>query len=134
MSQISRREFLKGSLASAASLAMAGVGLGALSASASAEGIYTPGTYSASAVGMGNVTVTATFDENSIVDVVLDVSEETPAIGQAAAEELTAQVLAAQSAEIDGVSGASLTTNAVKLALANCIAQAKGETVVSGSA
>ena len=75
MSQISRREFLKGSLASAASLAMAGVGLGALSASASAEGIYTPGTYSASAVGMGNVTVTATFDENSIVDVVLDVSE-----------------------------------------------------------
>ncbi len=134
MSQISRREFLKGSLASAASLAMAGVGLGALSTSASAEGIYAPGTYSASAVGMGNVTVTATFDESSIVDVVLDVSEETPAIGQAAAEELTAQVLAAQSAEIDGVSGASLTTNAVKLALANCIAQAKGETVVSGSA
>ena len=92
MSQISRREFLKGSLASAASLAMAGVGLGALSTSASAEGIYAPGTYSASAVGMGNVTVTATFDENSIVDVMLDVAEETPAIGQAAAEELAAQV------------------------------------------
>ena len=134
MADISRREFLKGSVAGAASLTLAGLGLGALSTKASAEGIYTPGTYSASATGMGTVTVTATFDENSIVDVVLDVAEETPAIGQAAAEELTAQVLAAQSAEIDGVTGATLTTSAVKLALNNCIAQAKGETVVSGSA
>ena len=133
MADISRREFLKGSVAGAASLTLAGLGLGALSTKASAEGIYTPGTYSASATGMGTVTVTATFDENSIVDVVLDVAEETPAIGQAAAEELTAQVLAAQSAEIDGVTGATLTTSAVKLALNNCIAQAKGETVVSGS-
>ena len=133
MSELSRRDFLKGSLAGAASLAMAGVGLGALNAKATAAGIYTPGTYSASAVGMGNVTVTATFDENSIVDVVLDLAEETPAIGQVAKDELLAQVMTAQSAEIDGVSGASLTSEAVRVALKNCIAQAKGETVSSGS-
>ena len=84
MSNLSRRDFLKGSLAGAASLAMAGVGLGAVNAKASADGLYTPGTYSATATGMGTVTVTATFDENSIVDVVLDLAEETPAIGQAA--------------------------------------------------
>ncbi len=134
MADISRRDFLKSSVAGAASLTLAGLGLGALSAKASADGLYTPGTYSATATGMGTVTVTATFDENSIVDVVLDVSEETPAIGQLAADELVAQVLAAQSAEIDGVTGATLTSNAVKLALNNCIAQAKGEAVVSGSA
>lgn len=134
MADISRREFLKGSVAGAASLTLAGLGLGAFRAKASADGLYTPGTYSATAAGMGTVTVTATFDESSIVDVVLDVSEETPAIGQLAADELVAQVLAAQSAEIDGVSGATLTSNAVKLALNNCIAQAKGEAVVSGSA
>ena len=134
MADISRRDFLKSSVAGAASLTLAGLGLGAFNAKAAADGIYTPGTYSATATGMGTVTVTATFDENSIVDVVLDVAEETPAIGQAAAEELTAQVLAAQSAEIDGVSGASLTSNAVRLALNNCIAQAKGEAVASGSA
>lgn len=133
MSDISRREFLKGSIAGAASLAIAGMGLGAMKTTASADGLYTPGTYSATATGMGTVTVTATFDESSIVDVVLDVSEETPAIGQLAAEELTAQVLAAQSAEIDGVSGASLTSQAVRVALGNCIAQAKGEAVNSGS-
>ncbi len=134
MADISRRDFLKSSVAGAASLTLAGLGLGALSAKASADGLYTPGTYSATATGMGTVTVTATFDENSIVDVVLDVSEETPAIGQLAADELVAQVLAAQSAEIDGVTGATLTSNAVKLALNNCIAQARGEAVVSGSA
>ena len=132
MSNLSRRDFLKGSLAGAASLAMAGVGLGAVNAKASADGLYTPGTYSATATGMGTVTVTATFDENSIVDVVLDLAEETPAIGQAAHDDLLAQVMAAQSAEIDGVSGASLTSEAVRVALKNCIAQAKGEAVNSG--
>ena len=133
MSNLSRRDFLKGSLAGAASLAMAGVGLGAVNAKASAAGLYTPGTYSATATGMGTVTVTATFDENSIVDVVLDLAEETPAIGQVAHDDLLAQVMAAQSADIDGVSGASLTSEAVRVALKNCIAQAKGEAVSSGS-
>jgi len=133
MSNLSRRDFLKGSLAGAASLAMAGVGLGAVNAKASADGLYTPGTYSATATGMGTVTVTATFDENSLVDVVLDVAEETPAIGQVAAEELKAQVMAAGSADIDGVSGASLTSEAVRKALNNCFAQARGEAVDSGS-
>ena len=133
MSNLSRRDFLKGSLAGAASLAMAGVGLGAVNAKAAADGLYTPGTYSATATGMGTVTVTATFDENSLVDVVLDVSEETPAIGQVAAEELKAQVMAAGSADIDGVSGASLTSEAVRKALNNCFAQARGDAVDSGS-
>ena len=133
MSTLSRRDFLKGSLAGAASLAMAGVGLGAVNAKAAADGLYTPGTYSATATGMGTVTVTATFDENSLIDVVLDVSEETPAIGQVAAEELKAQVMAAGSADIDGVSGASLTSEAVRKALNNCFAQARGDAVDSGS-
>ena len=130
---ISRRSFLKGSAAAAASAAFLGLSVFGNDSKATAAGLYTPGTYSATATGMGTVTVTATFDENSIVDVVLDVAEETPAIGQAAADELAAQVLAAQSAEIDGVSGASLTSEAVRVALNNCIAQAKGEPVSSGS-
>lgn len=132
MADISRREFLKGSVASAASLTLAGLGLSRLAGSAAAEGLYKPGTYSATAQGIGTVTVTATFDENSIVDVELGVSEETPGIGQAAAEELKAQILAAQGAEIDGVSGATTTSSAVAFALANCIAQAKGEAVNAG--
>ena len=133
MSELSRRDFLKGSLAGAASIAMAGIGLGAVKNSAHAAGIYTPGTYSATAEGMGTVTVTATFDENSITEILLDVSGETPTIGQAAKDELISQVMAAQSAEIDGVSSATITSTAVKTALKNCIAQAKGEAVNSGN-
>ena len=128
---ISRRNFLKGSLAGAATLAMAGVGLGATAFAE--DGIYKPGTYSATADGMGTVTVTVTFDANSITAVDLDVSGETPSIGQAAKDELIEQIMAAQDADIDGVSGATITSTAVKTALKNCIAQAKGEAVDSGS-
>ena len=83
MEKISRKGFLK----IAAAAAMSGVtaaGLAACngaSSSSSAAGLYTPGTYSATATGMGTVTVTMTFDANSITDVKVDVSEETANIG-----------------------------------------------------
>ena len=116
----SRRAFLRTSIASGASLAAAAAG-------AAPSGIYKPGTYSAKASGIGEVTVTMTFDADRITDVVLDVSHETPGIGQAAAETLKKNLMAAQAAEIDGVSGATITSKAVSKAAAKCIAQAKGE-------
>ncbi|MCD8335951.1 MAG: FAD-binding protein [Lachnospiraceae bacterium] len=140
-SGISRREFLKGSAVSAAAAAVALSGIGtkvvgaeeavteAVTEAASGAAIYTPGTYTASATGMGTVTMTATFDETSIIDIQLDVSQETDSIGQAAADELISQCLEAQSSDIDGVSGATLTSDAVKTCLDNCIAQASGTTV-----
>ena len=118
--QLSRRTFLRTTLASGATLAAAAV-------HAAPAGIYKPGTYSAKAAGIGDVVVTMTFDANKITDVVLDVSHETPSIGQAAAETLKKSLMAAQSAEIDVVSGASITSRAVHQAAAKCIAQAKGE-------
>ncbi len=125
MKELSRRTFLKGAAATAVAAAFAGVtGLDAPKAKAAAA--YTPGTYTATATGMGTVTMTATFSEDAITDIVLDVSQETPEIGQAAAEEIRNQLLAAQSAEIDGVSGASLTSQAARECLNNCIAQASG--------
>ena len=132
--EISRRDFMKSMAAGA--IGVAGIGaFSALSVPAHAEdAIYTPGTYEAEAQGMGLVKMSATFDEKSIVDIVLDVSQETPAIGQAAAEELVIQLLEAQSNEIDGVAGATMTTNAVKKCLASCIAQAKGLEAAPGSA
>ncbi len=125
MKQLSRRDFLKGALAGSAAVALGSMtGIAAFADDA----IYTPGTYSAKAEGaVSTVLVTMTFSESAITDVVLDVSGETANIGQLAAEELKAQVLAAQNAEIDGVTGASLTSKAVREAAAKCIAQAKGE-------
>lgn len=117
---LSRRAFLRTSIASGASLAAVGL-------HAAPVGIYQPGTYSAKASGIGDVVVTMTFDTNKITDVVLDVSQETPNIGQAAAKQLRQSLLKAQSADIDAVSGASITSQAVHKAAAKCIAQAKGE-------
>ena len=90
-------------------------------------GIYTPGTYTATARGHEDgVQVTVTVDANSITDVTLDVSKETESIGGAAADKLKSQIMDAQSAEIDGVSGATETSNAVKMALQDCLNQAMG--------
>ncbi len=147
MKEISRREFLKGALAGGASLAVAGV-LGACGASSDASaategsatteaagGIYTPGTYSSSAQGHDSeVTVTMTFDENSITDVVIDASGETDSIGVPAAERLEAQIMEKQSSQIDAVSGATETSDAVKAAAADCISQASGGAIVADTA
>lgn len=138
MSNVSRRDFLRTSAVGALGAAMAGMLSGCSSASSStaassgAAGLYTPGTYSATSKGISSdVTVTMTFDGSSITEVQIDVSGETAGFGADAGEELTSQLMAAQSAEIDGVSGSTITSDAVKDAAANCIAQAKGEPVVS---
>lgn len=120
--ELSRRAFLRTSIVSGAGMAAA------VATGAPVGGLYKPGTYSARANGIGgDVIVTMTFDKDKITDVVLDVSHETPGIGQKAAAALRASLLSKQSADIDAVSGASITSNAVHQAAAKCIAQAKGE-------
>ena len=118
---LSRRSFLKGALATAAMTSIAGVSI------AESAAIYTPGTYTASAKGMGTVLVTMTFSETAITDVVLAVSGETAGYGRDIADELKAALMSAQNAEIDAVSGSTLTSKAVKEAANKCIQQAKGE-------
>ena len=124
---ISRRNFLKGSLAGAATLAMAGIGLG--TTAFAEDGIYTPGTYSATAKGHEEVTVTMTFDANSITDVKVDVSKETATIGGLHGDELAQLIMDAQGAEIDAIATATETSIGAQKAAAACIAQAKGEAV-----
>lgn len=118
--ELSRRAFLRTGLVGGATIATT-------SLAQAATGIYKPGTYSAKAAGIADVTVTMIFDANKITNVVLDVGNETPSIGQAAAETLKRNLMVAQSAEIDGVSGATITSRAVQKAAAKCIAQARGE-------
>ena len=136
MNKISRKGFIK----IAAAAAMSGVTAGALaacnaasgSASASTAGLYTPGTYEGTAEGISStVKVTMTFSDSAVTDVVVDTSGETASFGAAAADELREQLLAAGSAEIDGVSGSTITSDAVMKAAKSCYAQAKGEAVVS---
>ena len=62
----------------------------------------------------------------SIDEVELNGPDEHPRRCSQALPSLREQVLSAQSAEIDGVSGASLTSNAVKDAVSQALAQASG--------
>ena len=87
---------------------------------------YTAGTYTGTATGIGEVKVTMTFSETAITEVVIDASNETESIGGVAAPTLQEAIMAAQGTEIDNISGATVTTNAVKKAAASCIEQAMG--------
>ena len=90
MEKISRKGFLK----VAAAAAMSGVTAGALAAcnsaassstAATGDAIYTAGTYTGTATGIGEVKVTMTFSETAITEVVIDASNETESIGGVAA-------------------------------------------------
>ena len=140
MNKISRKGFLK----IAAAAAMSGVTAGALAAcnaassstaapaASGAAGTYIPGTYEGTAEGISStVKVTMTFSDSAVTDVVVDTSGETASYGAAAADQLREQLMAAGSAEIDGVSGSTITSDADMKAAKSCYAQAKGEATVT---
>ena len=138
MKKISRKGFLKVAAAAAMSgvtasaLAACNAGSSSSTAASTGEAIYTPGTYTGTATGIGEVKVTMTFSDTAITDVVIDASNETESIGGVAAPTLKDALMAAQSTEIDNISGATITTNAVKKAAASCIEQAMGVHTAGG--
>ena len=138
MKKISRKGFLKVAAAAAmrgvtaSALAACNAGSSGSTAASTGEAIYTPGTYTGTATGIGEVKVTMTFSETAITDVVIDASNETESIGGVAAPTLKDALMAAQSTEIDNISGATITTNAVKKAAASCIEQAMGVHTAGG--
>jgi uncharacterized protein with FMN-binding domain len=129
---ISRKDLIKGVVAGLVSIAAIGVmqtientaSTATAVVSSAGSGSYIPGTYTATATGMGEISMIATFDADGLIDLELDLANETPDIGQAAGDTLIEQCLAAQSSSIDGVSGATVTTDAVKECLDDCFAQA----------
>ena len=89
--------------------------------------IAEPMTYSASAKGFGgDVTVTLTMDGEKIVDVKAEGAGETAGIGSRAIEELPAAILEAQGANVEAVSGATVTSNAIKTAVQMALDQLSG--------
>lgn len=94
---------------------------------AAEAGLYTPGTYEGSAKGFGGqVTVSITVDASAITAVTSEGPDETESIGGAALAELDKQVLEKQAADVDGVAGATVTSDGYRDALTAAIALAKG--------
>ena len=97
-------------------------------------GEYKPGSYSASADGFGGpVEVSVEIGSNGgITDMTIKGDKETPDIGGAAIPVLKQAILTNQTADVDGVSGATFTSDAVRTATAAALAQAGGEEVAAG--
>ena len=89
---------------------------------------YAAGTYSASFLGkFAPVTVEVTFDETSIVSVKVVSHEETEYISDRAIEEIPSRIVEFQSTGVDSITGATLTSVAIKNAVEDCAEQAGGD-------
>jgi len=82
--------------------------------------------YSSSAVGKnGDVTVSVTFDGNEITEISIDEQEETEAIAGTALTLIPQMIIDRQSLDVEAVSGATITSDAILAAVADCVEQAE---------
>jgi uncharacterized protein with FMN-binding domain len=88
---------------------------------------YKPGTYTSSAKGfISEIKVSVTFSEYEIVGIAIDEHSETvarPRIAYAL-ENMPGYIVQKQSVEVDVISGATYTSNAIKEAVKNCVLEA----------
>jgi fumarate reductase flavoprotein subunit len=114
-----------GILAAAAALALAGC---TGSGSGSSTGGVKDGSYEETVDGRnGKVTVTTTFKDGKISSVEVGDNEETQAVAGKALEELPGEIVKANSPDIDGKTGATITSDAIKTAVKNAIEEAGGD-------
>ncbi len=96
-----------------------------LAASVAGAAAFKAGTYTATAPGIhGDVTVQVTFSADKITDVKVIKQSETVGIGSKAVEVLPSRIVERQSPNIDGVAGATITSKAIRMAVADCVKQA----------
>ena len=111
-------------LAMAAVVAVSLLGYGCGSKPASTAGGVS-GDFTGTAKGMGgDVTVTLTLEDGKITGCTAEGKDETPGIGTLALEQLPAQIAETGSIAVDGVSTATITSNAIKEAAAAALTAA----------
>ena len=107
------------------SLLATSVLLAAVSAGAYA---YTPGTYTAAIAGQnGPDKVEVTTSADKILSVKIIDQKETEGIGSKAVAALPSEIVKAQSADVQGIAGASVSSAAIKKAVQECLNQAQGK-------
>ena len=93
-----------------------------ISGAAMAENTFNPGTYEAEAQGFGGkVNVSVTVSESEITDVTITGDAETPTLGGIAIETMGDAIVGAQTPNVDGVSGATVTSNAIIAAVTEAL-------------
>ena len=116
------------SVTSQAILDAARAALGEARGEEQAAAAFTPGTYESVQYGNNDyLHVQVTFDEDSIVSVEVPQHSETPFMGARAIELLTADIVDYQTLNVDSIAGATITSGALKAAVADCVRQAGGD-------
>lgn len=89
---------------------------------------FTPGTYTAESKGMdGLVKLQVTVSANAITEIKILEQNETAGVCEKVYELLPAEIVRYQSLNVDSVSGATITSNAVKMAVRDALTQAGGD-------
>lgn len=95
------------------------------------ESLFTPGAYTGEAQGIFvPVKVTVQVSENEIETVLVDATGETPELGGVAAEKMAMAIMNAQTPNVDTVSGATVTSNAIIAAATAALEQAGADIAV----
>ncbi len=92
----------------------------------SAAGIFTAGTYSGTSEHgkNGSITVEVKVSENTIESVVITEHQETPGLSDPAIERIPKEILDTQSLAVDGVTGATITCDAILEAVGDALTKA----------
>lgn len=91
--------------------------------------VYKDGTYTTSSVGYGGeFYVETTLKDDKLVDVVVKEHNETPSIGGVAMEQMIEKMKKENKYDVDVVSGATKTSQAVKDAVKQAYEKAKNKT------
>ena len=110
-------------MAAVVSVSLLGYGCGSKPASSTAGGVS--GEFTGTAKGMGgDVTVTLTLTDGKITGCTAEGADETKGVGSKAIEQLPGEIAESGSIAVDGVSTATITSNAIKEAAAAAITAA----------
>lgn len=93
-----------------------------------AEAVFKAGTYTTSADGNnGPVNVEVTFSDSKIESITVKEHTETPGLSDPAIKDVPAKIVELQSLDVDVITGATVTSRAIKYAVADSVKQAGGE-------
>lgn len=101
----------------------------AMTSVAFASGNYTPGNYTETVDGHnGTITLTVVTTEDAITEIKIGEHVETQGLGDVAMDKVAEAIVAANSTEVDSISGATVSSEALKTAVSAALIRAeKGE-------
>ena len=93
--------------------------------------LFTPGEYTVETQGFGGpITVTIVVSENAIESVTIVGDNETPGLGAVAVDNLPDAIMKAQTSHVDGISGATVSSNAIVAAASQALEAAGADLAV----